>query len=899
NDNKGSIESSRLSTMTSEYSSLDDTTYDTVLVTGQKIKNKTEENFEVEIITTKNSQLPPSRSEDECNHNNPNHDLNHCHDRDQNNSHNNTTNVRAVNNNGTKPNVWEKICELNERQKCFVQQTSEIDTLSKNLPRSADGYDHNGIEGNSKSMMIRNEYNEHIYLSLPQPSHNHCHDNNKKAVENHDKRKSDHRNPYSGRQQRQLSQKPKMTTIPSTFTPNNNTERSSIHTEFVTSTTPNSKKKDKEGNKRSKKKFSLFKSSKSKKNDDYKDMSKIFAPSRRMIAEKELEQKRCLQKKRCDDDKMEETTNVPYVGREQRQQPPKMTTIPSTCATNDNDNTARNSIHTNNDSNDNDNDNNMPNILAHTRRMIAEEELEWKQLEDVATGKSSEREVMPPKVYTIPSPSALTRRRSRSPSPSRLRSKSDHNNNSNNNTTKAVAVTDDTYSDLMGLEMHKQLNQVKDFVKLDIKNIPSFECGPTNRSKTKISNAPSSFVVPESTPSGSRRTYPVAVTDDTYMKNREVLMGLEMHKQLSQVKDFVKLDIKNVPSFECGPTNRSKTKSSNAPSSFVVSESTPSGSRTSISSAGLGGSLFLPSAMSCFFPSNTTNALEGIEKDFFNTSFADNNQVMMDNNIADAASSKHIPNSGIEQKNSIIEDSLSSGTVPNAHTCSTGICHGIVSAMLLDVNDNDPLWTYINDNNNVSTQITSKSNISHKGHHTALPKSKVQKSSIREAANTYTAYEDESTYHDVDRYPMLAAKINKAKASPMSIQKPATINENYQEERTSHDFDRYGHSRSPTMLAASKNGTRYESVTRYPRYQASNHEKEQQQTRKELLDQMRYAVNKAGGGGSTENIDERYLMIMETQSSTANSESSDNKSKEIAPQWNEKDKYDFPSLHSA
>ena len=62
---------------------------------------------------------------------------------------------------------------------------------------------------------------------------------------------------------------------------------------------------------------------------------------------------------------------------------------------------------------------------------------------------------------------------------------------------------------------------------------------------------------------------------------------------------------------------------------------------------------------------------------------------------------------------------------------------------------------------------------------------------------------------------------------------------------------------------------------------------------------MRYAVNKAGGGGSTENIDERYLMIMETQSSTANSESSDNKSKEIAPQWNEKDKYDFPSLHSA
>ena len=87
-------------------------------------------------------------------------------------------------------------------------------------------------------------------------------------------------------------------------------------------------------------------------------------------------------------------------------------------------------------------------------------------------------------------------------------------------------------------------------------------------------------------------------------------------------------------------------------------------------------------------------------------------------------------------------------------------------------------------------------------------------------------------------------------------------------------------------------------MTTYRKNQASNQGKEQQQTREELLDQMRDAVNKAGGG-STENIDERYLMIMETQSSTGDSESSGNQSEEIAPQWNGKDKYDFPSLHSA
>jgi len=263
--------------------------------------------------------------------------------------------------------------------------------------------------------------------------------------------------------------------------------------------------------------------------------------------------------------------------------------------------------------------------------------------------------------------------------------------------------------------------------------------------------------------------------------------------------------------------------------------------------------------MSCFFPSNPTNALEGMEKDFFKTNFADNNQVMMDNNIVDAAPSKQIPNFDIEQNNSIIADSHSSGTVSNAHACSTGF-HGVVSALLLDVKDNDPLWSYINDSNNTSTrrQLLSNSNqnttankIPPKEHHTALPKIKVQKSSIREDANTYTAYEeDESTYRD---YPMFAAKINKAKASKNKI-------------------------------------TRYDATW--------NQGKEQQQTREELLDQMRYAVNKAGGG-STENIDERYLMIMETQSSTGDSESSGNQSEEIAPQWNGKDKYDFPSLHSA
>jgi len=436
-------------------------------------------------------------------------------------------------------------------------------------------------------------------------------------------------------------------------------------------------------------------------------------------------------------------------------------------------NTTKSRVYTNADNNESDfhkNDiKNSPDIVAHTKRMIAKIDFEQNRrlqqerrdntgMDEATAARFSTKELMPPAaIVTSPSGSASTRRQNnRSYSSSTLRGKPKYDNN--------------------------------------------------DKGASKVTSC-------------QHMTSSCSVATDDSLTDREALMGLEIHKHLNLVKDFVKLDGSNFPSFECGSTNRSGTTGRNIPPSSVVSESTPSGSRPSDSSTRLVRSSFLPSAMSCFFPRNSTDDLGTIDK-----KFADNNQIVIDSSIEETRSSNQIKNHGLEENNPITADSFwkvpgicdsivssllinvtdddplwmhiddNDKSIEDTISCSTGICDNIVSSLLINVADDDPLWMHFDDNHALTrrrNQITTGNKIPPKENQSTLPKSNIQKSSIREAANNNTMYEAERIFDAVSRY-------NKPRTS-MLAETPKKINKikSSIEGKTRYDVD--NHTRTPEL----------------------------------------------------------------------------------------------------
>uniref|UniRef100_A0A7S4EEC0 Uncharacterized protein n=1 Tax=Pseudo-nitzschia australis TaxID=44445 RepID=A0A7S4EEC0_9STRA len=352
--------------------------------------------------------------------------------------------------------------------------------------------------------------------------------------------------------------------------------------------------------------------------------------------------------------------------------------------------------------------------------------------------------------------------------------------------------------------------------------------------------------------------------------DHELLMGLEMHRQLDQISS----------SLECG-TMRDKSQ-----------ESSLLGSRGELPRKDTTGfSIFSSSTMSCLNPASQVDCFGINESTVQNTIVGnENNQNLLNSNTTHTMVSKPITNKFCSAASSALlldvrdddphwqfldknktpqqSSSLDQTSTGNRHIAknpTNGFCSATSSALLLDVRDDDPLWQFLDKDETLqessSWDQTSMGN-GRIAKEDSTPTSHTPKMEVNDTTQyrqNYSTHEEENDAFGFDKYSKFDVSVI-----------PNSRAYRFNREVTAQESPIQGSTTNYTQNVSGgiplESRSRYESVV-YSKETRYNHESEQP-SKETLLRQMRDAVKKASAELDSRPIvkTDRYdTMTMETE----------------------------------
>mmetsp|Transcript_11677 Transcript_11677/g.33595 ORF Transcript_11677/g.33595 Transcript_11677/m.33595 type:complete len:734 (-) Transcript_11677:459-2660(-) len=283
--------------------------------------------------------------------------------------------------------------------------------------------------------------------------------------------------------------------------------------------------------------------------------------------------------------------------------------------------------------------------------------------------------------------------------------------------------------------------------------------------------------------------------------DREMLMGLEMHRQLDQISS----------SFDCGTIN----SRNRVPSISRSQRESPEEKNSRLS-------VFSASTMSCLNPSSQLNSY-GITRD------------------------SPYKNIGDENNRNLLNRGVMNFVVSKPVTCNAA------SALLLDVKDDDPLWQYYENNENLSLQDQTRIGCAHlsRGNSSQIlhPSNEVESGSvpIPEERRSCACRSDNSfrvSSATASRYEV-AASGSQLQGSEQSFSQCSYRETPFSKTEKWGYPHRNQYTKScPEMAMSPERGNRYEYLMAFSEH--AGHDLESvQHSKQELLEQMRDAVRKA------------------------------------------------------